>query len=127
MNKIDIKSIIIGLLVLIIILVIIFGKKTYIDKKDDEINQIKTTNANLVKKNDSLHILNKSLDLKIDTIYKKIELNKIILNKNNSEIINLKNKKNETNSYITNLSGNDVASEMSKYINRHEKSTLHNK
>jgi hypothetical protein len=126
LKKLDIKTVFIIILSLALIISFFVGQKNKIDYRKDEIKVLHTKNNELLKKNDSLAIVNKSLDKKIAKIDSIIKVNDIIISEKQSQIEILKRRKNEIPSHVNVLSANGVASSLSKYIEKTRKSSSSN-
>ena len=74
-KKIDIKTWFIIILGLGLCFSILFGQKNNITDNKDVIEQLRKENEFLVKKNDSLTVVNAKIDVLINEINKKIEIN----------------------------------------------------
>jgi hypothetical protein len=126
LKKLDIKTVFIIILSLALIISFFVGQKNKIDYRKDEIKVLHAKNNELLKKNDSLAIVNKTLDKKIAKIDSIIKVNDIIISEKQSQIEILKRRKNEIPSHINVLSANGVASSLSKYIEKTRKSSSSN-
>jgi len=126
LKKLDIKTVFIIILSLALIISFFVGQKNKIDYRKDEIKVLHVKNNELLKKNDSLAIVNKTLDKKIAKIDSIIKVNDIIISEKQSQIEILKRRKNEIPSHINVLSANGVASSLSKYIEKTRKSSSSN-
>jgi cell division protein FtsB len=120
-KNLDIKTIFIIVLSFGLILSFIFGQKNTIDYKKDELDKLHSMNEELMGKNDSLLKANKELDATIEEIHMELLMRQQELAANYDEITRLKNRRNETSNHVNSLSGNGVASELSKYVVRHKK------
>jgi len=120
-KNLDIKTIFIIILGIGLIISFMMGQKNTIDYKETELNRLHSMNKGLINKNDSLIKANKQLDATIQEIHEEILMKNQELAANYDEITRLKNRKNETSTYVTNLSANGVASELSDYVARHKK------
>jgi hypothetical protein len=126
LKKLDIKTVFIIILSLALIISFFVGQKNKIDYRKDEIKVLHVKNNELLKKNNSLAIVNKTLDKKIAKIDSIIKVNDIIISEKQSQIEILKRRKNEIPSHINVLSANGVASSLSKYIEKTRKSSSSN-
>jgi hypothetical protein len=126
LKKIDIKLVFILVLSLALIISFFVGQKNKIDYRKDEIEVLHAKNNELLKKNDSLAIVNQTLDKKIAKIDSIIKVNDIKISEKQSQIETLKRRKNEIPSHVNVLSANGVASSLSKYIERTRKSSSSN-
>jgi alpha-N-acetylglucosamine transferase len=122
-KKLDTKSIFIIVLSFILILSFIFNGITRrtINNKDILIEALNQKNEALLKNNESILSLNKALDEQIFLLNKEIILNQESLAQTELQINKLKQRKNETSNYVTNLSANGVASGLSIFINKRSK------
>lgn len=124
-NKFDIKTITIFVLGVILVLVIIFGNvfnKPDIDSYTNEISKLNQENKQLLHQNDSINFVNKKLDVEIAAIDKQVEENKKKLASTQLELNKLKKERNEISTYVSHLSGNDVADSFTKYLEQRDKS-----
>ena len=119
LKDLDIKTIFIIILSLGLIVSFTIGQKKGIDYKKDEIKNLQEKNISLVKENSKILFKNKELDNKIFLLRNEIKINKELLTKTESQLNNLKQRRNEISNRVTNLSTNDVANELSDYIQRH--------
>lgn len=115
-KKIDIKTWFIIILAIGLIISFIFNQKNNIDYHKDEINALHKSNSELLLKNDSLKKINDELDIKITNINILLDSNNKQISEAQNEINRLKNKRNEIPNYVNSLSANDVANDISKYL-----------
>lgn len=116
--KIDLKTIIIGILLLALIGYIIFWPAKSLDSDMERIKELERQNTELLKQNDSLDLEN----IKKDSII--FEANSIIfkLNESNDSLNNrikkLNKKRNETRDSVAVLDANGITSSLSDYLER---------
>lgn len=123
-RKLDIKSVLIIILGLGLIISFIIGQKTSIDYKKDEMKSLQKQNELLISRNDSLKMLNEALDKHIFTLNQQIQINEKMLAESETEINELKRRKNEKTNTIIRLSANGVANELSNYIKKHKNGSV---
>lgn len=116
MKKLDFKTIVIVILGACLIISFLFKQKSNINIHEDELKKLHVENSSLVKKNDSLLMINKELDKKILSIDKELQANQVKLDETTNQLERLTNRKNEIPTYINNLSANGVSNEFSKYL-----------
>ena len=126
-KKIDFKFIIIIILAIGLIISFFFGQRSQINHHGDKIKELQEQNKSFIRKNDSLILINKQLDVKLLVIAKELDKtnNKII--EAQLQLDKLKNKSNEIHNSVNKLSANDVASGISKYLDKNVKSRNNNK
>lgn len=118
-----------GLIVLgiaLIVSVIIGQRKTTIDTHQDDINALTKENNILIHRDDSIKAINLKLDAQLKTINQKLDSNDKALTATKLQLIDLKNRKNEIHTYVEHLSGNDVSSSFSNYLQNRTKSNHSN-
>tara|TARA_R110000782_G_scaffold21299_1_gene57337 strand:- start:28760 stop:29149 length:390 start_codon:yes stop_codon:yes gene_type:complete len=123
MNKInfyDVKTLLLVVFGVIIIGLLLFGN-VIVDNNAKEIKALKIENADLMGKNDIL----KSNNNRLDKVLNKIDIDLKQNNKDTDAILTaldkINKKKNETRTYVNSLSANDVADELSKYLEKRTK------
>jgi chromosome segregation ATPase len=121
LKKLDIKSIFIIILSLGLVFSFMLGQKNKIDYKKDEIKSLHKQNEDLGRKNDSILLVNKALDKQMSEINKQIQASEKLLAETESQLNNLKQRRNETSNRVTNLSANGVTSGLSNYVKKHRK------
>ena len=121
LKKLDIKSIFIIILSLGLVVSFMLGQKNRIDYKKDEIKSLNKQNEDLGRKNDSILLVNKALDKQMSEINKQIQASEKLLAETESQLNNLKQRRNETSNRVTNLSANGVTSGLSNYVKKHRK------
>lgn len=121
--KLGIKDFFIVVLSIGLIIAFIMGQKKSIDYKESELKQLHEENKRLSDIKDSLTNANKEIDNQFNELVMLVDKQQENLQKTQSQLDKLKNKKNEIPNYVNHLSANDVADELSAYIERHRKST----
>ena len=121
LKKLDIKSIFIIILSLGLVFSFMLGQKNRVDYKKDEIKSLNKQNEDLGRKNDSILLVNKALDKQMSEINKQIQASEKLLAETESQLNNLKQRRNETSNRVTNLSANGVTSGLSNYVKKHRK------
>lgn len=121
-KKIDIKSWFIIILGAALIISFFFGQRSHIDTHADEITLLHTNNAMLLKKNDSLISVNKEITVAISEINVKLDANAKKLANTQSELDNLKKRKNEIPTYVKHLDANGLSNAFSDYLQIRTKS-----
>jgi hypothetical protein len=112
----DLKTNIIIVLAGILVFFIVFKKVKPVDKHKDEITVLHKDNVRLKNQYDSLSGVNDSLTNTLSATAKIIYLKEVEIELAKDEINKLKNKKNETHSYIFSLSADSVSREFTKYL-----------
>ena len=95
LKKLDIKSIFIIILSLGLVFSFMLGQKNRVDYKKDEIKSLHKQNEDLGRKNDSILLVNKSLDKQISEINKQIQASEELLADTELQLNNLKQRRNE--------------------------------
>lgn len=114
----DTKNLFIILLAVGLILSFIFRPSKGIDLYEKEINILKSENKTLILNNDTLLILNNSLSLEIQELINNIDSTQAKLNKTKTKIKDLENEKVKVSTYVNTLNADEVASELSNYLNK---------
>ena len=114
----DPKIVFIVVLALALILSFLFNIRNSINYPKDEIKKLRAANELLSKKNDSIVLVNKNLDIKLAQLDLVLKENNKKLAETDSALNTLKKKKNETPTYVNRLSASGVATELSKYLNK---------
>lgn len=117
-GKIDIKVIFILILGGALILSFIFRPAKEIDTYEDEINQLREENKELLINNDSLKIANLQLNKEIQELLLSIDSMGVELEKNNNRIKVLEDEKNKVSDYVDGLDADGVAESLTEYLNR---------
>ena len=113
----DTKNLFIILLATGLILSFIFRPLKNIELYEKEINLLKLENKTLILSNDTLLILNNTLSSEIKQLITNIDSTKLELNKTEVKINKLENEKVKVSTYVNTLNADDVASELSNYLN----------
>lgn len=121
--KLGIKDVFIIILCIGLVIAFIMGQKKAIDYKQNEIEELHEENEKLQSANDSLLNANKEIDNQFNELVSLVDRQQASLARTQSQLDKLKRKKDEIPNYVNYLSANDVADELSAYINRHRKST----
>ena len=124
LKKLDIKSIFIIILSLGLVVSFMLGQKNTIDYKKDEIKSLHKQNEALMDKNDSILLVNQSLDKQISEINKQIKANEELLADTELQLNILKQRRNEKSNIVTHLSANGVTNELSNYVKKHKKNSV---
>jgi len=117
-SKIDFKTIFIIILSFGLILSFIFGQRSKIDYKKDELKGLHKKNEELSSKNDSLRLINGALGKQLVEVDKQIQASESLLVKTELKLNNLKQKRNETSNRVNKLSPTGVSIELSNFIER---------
>lgn len=117
-KKFDIKTWFIIILGAALCISIWFGQKNNIDDNKDKIEALHKENEGLLKKNDSLNLVNTKIDGLISEINKKIDGNTELLTTTKKQLQDIKKLQNEVPHYVNNLSANGVASSFSNYLTK---------
>ena len=121
--KLGIKDVFIIVLCIGLVIAFISGQKRAIDYIKSEIEKLHEENEKLQLANDSLLTANTEIDNQFNELVSLVDRQQASLAKTKSQLDKLKKKKDEIPNYVNYLSANDVADELSAYINRHRKST----
>lgn len=113
----DSKNLFIILLGTALVLSFIFRPSTGIDMYEKEIKDLKLKNQNLKLNNDTLFMLNKSLNIEIQDLIKNIDSTQAQLNKTKIKINDLENEKGKVSNYVNTLNADEIAGELSNYLN----------
>lgn len=117
-GKLDIKTIFILILGGALILSLIFRPTKEIDTYEDEINQLKEENKELLINNDNLKIANIELNKEIQELLLSIDSMGVELEKNNNRIKDLEDEKSKVSDYVDGLNADGVARSLTEYLNR---------
>jgi hypothetical protein len=123
LKKLDIKTWFIIILGIALIISFFFGQGSKTDLHKDEIKVLHESNTALLKSNDSLKVVNSILDAKIISINKILNIDAKVLSDTQSELNELKKRKNEIPIYVNHLSANGVSNAFSDYLKNRTKST----
>jgi len=123
LKKLDIKTWFIIILGIALIISFFFGQGNKVDSHKDELKALHESNTALLKSNDSLKMVNAKLDAKIADINKILDVDATVLNNTQTELKELKKRKNETPIYVNHLSANGVSNAFSDYLKNRTKST----
>lgn len=118
--KLGIKDYFIIILGAAVIIAFMLGQRRTIDYREGELQRLHQANELLEANNDSLAKVNEDLDKQILKIQTEIAVKEALLRQSNKEITRLNNKRDEIPNYVTYLSANGVATELSNYITRHK-------
>lgn len=113
----DSKNLFIILLGTALVLSFIFRPSKGIEMYEKEINNLKVKNQTLRLNNDTLLMLNKSLNIEIQELINNIDSTQAQLNKTKTIINNLENEKGKVSTYVNTLNADEVAGELSNYLN----------
>ncbi len=113
----DSKNLFIILLGTALVLSFIFRPSKGIEMYEKEINNLKVKNQTLRLNNDTLLMLNKSLNIEIQELINNIDSTQAQLNKTKITINNLENEKGKVSTYVNALNADEVAGELSNYLN----------
>tara|TARA_R100001015_G_C4632576_1_gene196321 strand:- start:2019 stop:2396 length:378 start_codon:yes stop_codon:yes gene_type:complete len=116
-TKMDSKNLFIILLGTALVLSFIFRPSKGIEMYEKEINNLKVKNQTLRLNNDTLLMLNKSLNIEIQELINNIDSTQAQLNKTKITINNLENEKGKVSTYVNALNADEVAGELSNYLN----------
>lgn len=120
--KLGVKDIFIIILCVGLVISFIMGQKKTIDYRKGEIERLHEENKKLTNINDSLIFANKEIDNQFNELVNLIDEQDRKLIATQSQLNKLKKKRDEIPTYVNYLSANDVADELSAYIERHRKS-----
>ncbi len=116
--KLDIKTIFIIILGSGLLLSLIFRRPKPIDKYEDEIKELHDRNTFLLSKNDSLKLNNDKLTIEIDSMILLVDEKNTEITEINKRIKELENGKTKVTGYVRNLAADDVARELTEYLNK---------
>tara|TARA_R110002050_G_scaffold34397_1_gene86764 strand:+ start:6092 stop:6454 length:363 start_codon:yes stop_codon:yes gene_type:complete len=114
--KIDLKTILIISLTIILIGMVVFGPSLVTDNNEKILNKLKVDNKNLLKKNDSLILVNLKLDKEISIIDKKLDTIKDKLELSEIKIKELEDEKSKLRHFVDGLDADGVARSLSEYL-----------
>lgn len=119
--KLSFEKILIIVLTISLVFTWVFRPSKPIDMYEDEINNLKNTNKNLLLSNDSLKLENLKLNEDISKILITIDSTKVALDSNQRKINELENAKGNIGNVVRKLNVNGVTRELSEYLNRRTK------
>jgi chromosome segregation ATPase len=119
--KIDIKLIFIFILAIALILTIIFRPSKPIETYENEINDLKKVNKELLISNDSIAGLNKKLEKEIQQILFTIDSTKALLKNSENKIKELEKQRDEISDIVDDLNSDGVTKSISDYLKRRGK------
>jgi peptidoglycan hydrolase CwlO-like protein len=117
--KLGVKDVFIIILCIGLVISFIMGQKKAIDYRKGEIERLHEENKKLEGLNDSLISANQEIDNQFNELVSLIEEQERTLKSTQSQLNKLKNKRDEIPNYVNYLSANDVADELSAYIERY--------
>jgi len=115
-KSLDIKSIFIIVLGVLLLIAVFVGQKNNPSDYQKQISVLDKDNKKLFSRIDGLKSEINKLDTFIVSIENKIKENDVKLSKTQSQLNDLKNKKNEIPIYVNSLSANGVANAFSAYL-----------
>lgn len=113
----DTKNLFIIILAVGLILSFVFRPSKGIEMYEKEINNLKVKNQTLRLNNDTLLMLNKSLNVEIQELINNIDSTQAQLNKTKITINDLENEKGKVSTYVNTLNADEIAGELSNYLN----------
>jgi regulator of replication initiation timing len=117
-KKLDTKTLFILILSIALFFNMLLTIRNTVSYPKKEIKALRKENELIVKRNDSLILANKDIDKRLSDLDKIIDNNNKKLAKTEIELKKLKNRRNEILIYINNLSADDVARKLSKYLDK---------
>jgi len=118
MIKIDIKGIFIIVLGIALVLSFIFRPSKDIDMYENEINNLKILNKELILVNDTILNTNKTLRLEIEVLLNNVDSTQTVLDDTEDKLKDLENGKGKVSGYVSTLNADGVANELTNYLNR---------
>lgn len=112
----DTKSIFIIILGALLVIAVFINQKNNPTDYENKIKALHLENDSLVAKNDSLKAENVKLDAFISDVQKQIKENDVKLSQTQSQLNDLKKKRNEVPTYVNGLSANGVANAFADYL-----------
>tara|TARA_Y100000389_G_C17466234_1_gene525891 strand:+ start:1354 stop:1716 length:363 start_codon:yes stop_codon:yes gene_type:complete len=119
--KLGLEKIVIIVLAITLIFSLISRPSKPIDMYEDEINNLKENNKNLILSNDSLKSENIKLTEEIKNILITIDSTQLVLDGNQRKINELENAKNNIGNVVRKLNVDGVTRELSGYLNKRTK------
>jgi regulator of replication initiation timing len=119
--KLSLEKIVIIVLAIALIFSLILRPSKPIDMYEDEINNLKENNKNLILSNDSLKSENIKLTEEIKNILITIDSTQLVLDSNQRKIKDLEDAKGNIGNIVNKLNANGVTRELSEYLNRRKK------
>ena len=110
------KNIIIGILVLTLIGLYLFSGDNLIDSHGEELNRLRLENESLIKKNDSIRLLNLNLDKRVLILDGIIETKEDSLEIANKRIKELQDGKIKVNDFVDGLDIDGVDRALTEYL-----------
>ena len=119
--KLSTEKIFIIVLAVALVLSFIFRPSKPIDTYEDEINDLKKANKDLISSNDSLKIENLKLNEEINEILITIDSTKAALDSTQKKINDLEDAKGNIGNVVRKLNADGVTRELSEYLDRRTK------
>lgn len=116
--KIDIQTIFILILSAALVLTIIFRPSKPIETYENEINDLKNTNKELLLSNDSISTINKKLEEEIKEILFSIDSTQALLKNTENKLKKLEGRRNEVSNIVDNLNSDGITNSLSDYLKR---------
>jgi len=116
--KIDTQTIFILILATALVLTIIFRPSKPIETYENEINDLKKVNKELLLSNDSISILNKKLEEEIKEILFTIDSTEALLRNTENKLKELEGRRNEVSNIVDNLNSDGITNSLSDYLQR---------
>ena len=123
----DKKNVFIIILSMCLIISFFIGSKLSKDNTKGEIDDLHNKNKVITNRIDSLKLVNTSLNEKLKSIDIELSNKKSELDNAELQIITLKKQLNEISTIVNNMSANNVASELSSFIDKRTKSKNNHK
>lgn len=118
----DKKNVFIIILSMCLIISFFVGRKISKNNTKSEIEELHNKNKIITNKVDSLNLANTSLNNKLKLIDSELINKQSELDNAELQIITLKKQLNEISTIVNNMSANNVASELSSFIDKRTKS-----
>ena len=116
--KIDTQTIFILILATALVLTIIFRPSKPIETYENEINDLKKVNKELLLSNDSISIINKKLEEEIKEILFTIDSTQALLKNTENKLKELEGRRNEVSNIVDNLNSDGITNSLSDYLQR---------
>lgn len=110
------KNILIIVLCLTLLGVYLFGGRGTSNAYKEEITKLQKINKSLLNKNDSILLLNKTLDNRIKVLDSVIKIKEDSLKITNKKIKGLQDEKDKVTDYVRNLDVNGVDRALTEYL-----------
>lgn len=114
----DKKTVFILVLIAGLVLSFVFRPSKTIDTYENEINNLKVLNKELVLTNDSILSANGQLSIEIKELTNNFDSTQVALANTEGKLKDLENDKGKVSGYVSTLNADGVANELADYLNR---------